>query len=605
MRLTSLTLTQYGPFRAERITFDPTPGRINLLVAPNGAGKSVLRSAFCDLLFNIPGQTGMGFRYGYGGMRLLAEAIGPDGTQFAFGRRKGQGNTLLDEAGAPLEPATLARLLGPADRTLLERLFALDTERLRRGGEALLASDGAVADALLSAAGGLRQARQLRAGLEAARDALAPERRSQTRPFYAALDRFTDAQRRLAAAVQRPEARERQETEFRHLEAEREQARRESHAAALRLAQLERVRRVAAPLRQHDAAAAWLAAHQDAPNLPADTGARLARAQEDVQRADLLRARERAAQNAAAETLAGIACDPALLDAGRTIDALVSRAGAAAQAQRDIPLREAELDAAEERIGFLLRQLDIALPVARAAEAVPRESLVAEARRLFGALEKIQADLDRLPDDLAATSREIAPIEADLARLPAPLDTAALEREVRDTRRAGDPADRAQQAAEALAQATTALTAAQRRVPAWPDGGVALPVQPLPAYERLDAARRAAATDRQAAAAALAKLRQEDAADAAQQAKLAAAGPLPDAAAIAEARARREGGWRLIYRRAFTPAPPTDAEEADWAGEAPLPLAFERAVADADELADLRSREAGRVAQSAELTRLR
>ena len=96
MRLTALTLENYGIFQSQRIEFAPAPGRINLLIAPNGAGKSILRNAFCDLLFGIHGQTPMGFRYGYGRMRLMAEAVDPRGRTVSFCRRKGNGNTLID-----------------------------------------------------------------------------------------------------------------------------------------------------------------------------------------------------------------------------------------------------------------------------------------------------------------------------------------------------------------------------------------------------------------------------------------------------------------------------------------------------------------------------
>ena len=84
MRLTSLTLNRYGNFDNQRMTFDARPGVLNLLLAPNGSGKSVLRSAFCDLLFGIGAQTPMGFRYGYPGMRITAEAIDPNQEPFAF-----------------------------------------------------------------------------------------------------------------------------------------------------------------------------------------------------------------------------------------------------------------------------------------------------------------------------------------------------------------------------------------------------------------------------------------------------------------------------------------------------------------------------------------
>src|SRR5689334_22733659 len=133
MRLTALTLTNYGNFRSERIEFCVRPGTLNLLMAPNGGGKSVLRGAFCDLLFGIGGQSPMGFRYGYPGMRIAAEAVDADGAAFSFGRRKGQGNTLIDLDGATLDPVGMVRRLSGLDRAQLERLFALDTERLRAG----------------------------------------------------------------------------------------------------------------------------------------------------------------------------------------------------------------------------------------------------------------------------------------------------------------------------------------------------------------------------------------------------------------------------------------------------------------------------------------
>ena len=76
MRLTALHLANYGSFQSERITFSARPGTLNLLMAPNGGGKSVLRSAFCDLLFGIGGQSPMGFRYGYPGM-FAAYNAGP------------------------------------------------------------------------------------------------------------------------------------------------------------------------------------------------------------------------------------------------------------------------------------------------------------------------------------------------------------------------------------------------------------------------------------------------------------------------------------------------------------------------------------------------
>ena len=199
MRLRSLTLENYGIFRAQRIVFDATPGRINLLIAPNGAGKSILRNAFCDLLFGIHGQIRWAFATATAdaaACRSRSDAADAAGVRSPQG--PGQHTDRRRRRDARSHRARA--VLGTADRTLVERLFALDTERLRAAGEELLASNGSVADALLSAAGGLRHARQLQQSLLATRDSLAPLRRSQGRPFYQSLDRMLAARQLVANA---------------------------------------------------------------------------------------------------------------------------------------------------------------------------------------------------------------------------------------------------------------------------------------------------------------------------------------------------------------------------------------------------------------------
>ena len=103
-----------------------------------------------------------------------------------------------------MDPGFLHGMLAGRDRKLLERLFVLDTEGLRQGGTDLLQSGGDVASALLAAAGGIRQARVLKQTLERKRDELAPERRTASRPFYQALDRFLEARRRTGSETLRP-----------------------------------------------------------------------------------------------------------------------------------------------------------------------------------------------------------------------------------------------------------------------------------------------------------------------------------------------------------------------------------------------------------------
>ena len=180
-------------------------------MAPNGAGKSVIRRAMSELLFGIHPQTPMGFRFDYNRMRLLASAAFPDGQGMGFARRKGRTNTLTNHDGQPAHPSLPARLPREAERKRLERLFMLDSAALREGGKALLQTDGDLADALLSSARDLGSARALAADLAAKRDEGAPERKSIRAPFYAAGEEWTEATARLAETLAKPAAVEEQE----------------------------------------------------------------------------------------------------------------------------------------------------------------------------------------------------------------------------------------------------------------------------------------------------------------------------------------------------------------------------------------------------------
>ena len=206
MRLTSFSLENYGNFESVRLALDPCPGHINLVVAPNGGGKTVLRRAFRDLLFGIPGQTEMAFRFGYQGMRLLAEGMDDRGATFRFGRRKGLGNTLIDGAGNSFDPRVHKQLIGGADDAMFERLFALDSDLLRSGAAAMLASGGDIAEALFAAGSGIAGVRGVREELERMREELAPGRQKKSCPFYQELDALTKARSDLRASTIRPQA---------------------------------------------------------------------------------------------------------------------------------------------------------------------------------------------------------------------------------------------------------------------------------------------------------------------------------------------------------------------------------------------------------------
>ena len=192
MRLKRFLIEKYGNIERADLAFDPSPGCINLLLAPNGAGKSVLRRAFHDLLFGIPLQSDMKFRFDYPGMHLLAHAVSAEGEEYAFGWQRKAGRSFPGADTNPGASRWLAELLAAVTPRQVEMLFALDTERLRIGGKELAASDGTVGAALLSGTGELASARALRKSLEARSAALWEKGKSKP-PLNSALSRLNEA----------------------------------------------------------------------------------------------------------------------------------------------------------------------------------------------------------------------------------------------------------------------------------------------------------------------------------------------------------------------------------------------------------------------------
>ncbi|WP_176559762.1 AAA family ATPase [Teichococcus rhizosphaerae] len=594
MRLTRLALRHYGPFAEAALDLSAEPGCVNLVVAPNGAGKSVLRAAFGDLLFGIGMQTPMGFRHGYGGMQVSAEGVAPDGRRFAFTRRKGKGaGPLLGPDGAPLDPGLLPGLLGGADRPLLERLFALDTALLRAGGAGLLASGGALAEALLQAAGGLRPAQRLGQELLAARDRLAPPRKSAQRPFYEALDRLKSARDALRGNLLRPAQWRERERALEEAARRLEEARAGAARAAATLRRLERVRRLAPALRRHDAAAAWLAENAHAPLLPADLAGRIQAASEQAARAASGAGEAARQHQALAADAAALAPSAPWLERAGRIAALREAAGAAARAREALPALARELRDTERLVEDRLHGLGFAGEagggVAGAAALVPPPGLLEKARRLTGEhapLAEAEREAPRRLERLRAACREA---EAALAALPPARDAAALEALealLAASRAGGEPAARLAEARRAVAEAESAWAGRAARLPAaWRAAGALRALAPPGAalLERRAAALRAAEMALRDAGAEEARAGAALAGSRERLAALEQGGCLPGAAALAEARGRRDAAWHRLREQGWK------AAEAE---------AYRLLVAEADHVADLRFAGAGRLREA-------
>lgn len=587
MRLAHLCLERFGPFERLDLPLDPRPGCVNVVVAPNGFGKSVLRSAVGSLLFGIPNRTPMGFRHGTEGMRITADVVTvPDGPSRLV-RRRGHGNTLSLADGTPVPPDECSRLIGGADRAVFDELFGLDTALLRSGGQELIQSRGRIGQVLFAAAGGMERVRKLLEALGRNRDDLGNVgARHKSRPIWGALSAYDQAKADLRRAALRPDALNRADAEAAEAVRQLECLLGEQEAEA---AERDRLRTVGAVrpwlvrLREADAA---LDRAGTAPELEPGFEARWRKALEDGAKCASALNFAATAMEDERESRAALSFDPAWLDAVDRIEAMAELAGRASGAATDLPGIRANLAQADGRCSGLRRDLGWDATVEPSSTAAVKAaqqhlrsypSLSAKAV----AAEEAQADLE---DGCEA-------LEARVAALPAQADPAALAGLVEEARANGDPAVRIEAARRRLREGGAALAAALAAVPDQPMTEAGLVATAAPSDVRLDAMASSLLAAESSHAGSLRAQSSRAAEIQAAQSELDALcerARLPRPGALAEARSRRDALWTELNQGLPERAPPGLVVEldravrgADAAADALIALGREMAEAEA------------------------
>jgi len=581
MRLAGLTLENYGPFQRQELVLDPAPGRINLLVAPNGAGKSVLRRAFGDLLFDIPERSPMSWLYGTQNMRLSARVYDEAGT-FSLVRRKGRGNTLAGDAG-PVPPELVRRLLGSADRRLFEDLFALDSHLLRQGGTELCRSSGRLGAMLLAGSGGLGRVQRLLDRLTEERDAIGrAERRHVAQPLWKASAEAIEAGRALTQAALRPEAFLALEKRAAETAAALDASRAGREAVAAELGRLTALRAVRPWLARRDAARAVLAEAGDVPRLEPGFETRWRRAVEAQAAAVAAAVTSAQQEQAAAAALEGGAADTTLLAAAEAIEAVLQDAVTARHAAHNLPEIEQKAQQARLESVRLRGELgwDDSVPV-------PPSPAVRAARDRIAGLAGLRGKLETAGREALAAQAHLERASVELAALPEAEDPAALAALARELRGAG-LLPRLEAARRARRDAGAELARALGRLPDPVATRAALAATQAPADAVL-AAREAELTGAETAHRDALRERDRLAGELAGKRRALATlrrdAALPEPGALAAARAARDA---LLDRIA--------------AGGGDL-LAFERALRQADAVADALLSHAGEAARAAVLDR--
>jgi uncharacterized protein YhaN len=582
MRFGTFRLERYGPFEQLDLPFDATPGRVNLIVAPNGYGKSVIRHAIRDFLFGIEVRTAMSFRFGTERVFLKTD-IHQDGATRALVRRKGNGNTLAGPDGTELPPHEASRLFGGTTEKDFQELFGLDTALLRSGGQELIRSQGRLGEILFAAGGGMAGVRTLLAELERKRDDLGRATvRHKARPLWSALSNWDQANTDLRRTALRPDG---------WLAMER-QARDAADALQALLTEQAAETRERDGLRTISACRPWLdrlrtaretiEAAADAPDLDDTFEKRWRDALTDRATAVSSVTDATAELASARNDRTGLTFDPAWIAAEADIDYLAELRGEALSAERDLPKVAAEVAKDLGEAARLRHDLgwDTAVPL-------PPTAVVKDAQRRLQSHAKRSSDAAAARDALADADHQHRETLSALESLPPNADLAIFSDLTAVLRGGGDPAVRLETARRTLTETEAALRTALAAIPDCKLSEAALTTTAAPSDARLEAAGKALSSAEAAHQTAVRDHAAKRRAIEAEHAKLATlerTALLPPPDALVNARSLRDALWIRLQ-----------------APEPGLPdiVAFDRALRQADDVADTLIRHSQDVATAA------
>ena len=485
MRITRLDLLRFGKFTDTTLALPHAAHDFHLIVGPNEAGKSTLRTAIQELLFGIDTRSPYNFVHAHKEMRLGA-LIEHGGKQLDFVRTKGNSKTLQSSGATVLPDNALLPYLGAIERKFFEQMFGLDHDRLVKGGQEILSASNNVGQILFQAAAGIGSLGTIRDRLESEAESLWAPRKAGNREYYLAADELAQAEATLKLCTVKTkdwqEARSSVDAVTEQLQA----ARRHYEQLAKERLQLERVRRVAPMLSSLNKAEQQLADLGPVVPLPENASAQLTLAEQEIAIAQ--RSHELFANQAAdlSEKIATFAPSSAVLARAADIEALSAQRQTLRNVEGDIAKRESEILVLWQDVQNLTHQLDW-----------PQQSEEALSQRLPGSL--LRASMDDLARGHAALQQaqtlaqktlhdrhaEIQAIASEITLLPATHTPVALSTALAAARAMGDVAAQVKKAATQVARLERELQAAEPALGGWNPGVHTLRTLLPPTHEQL------------------------------------------------------------------------------------------------------------------------
>lgn len=574
---------------------------LHIVFGPNEAGKSTVRQLLLDSLYGIESAKHFSSLYGQGfAVSTDVEAEGRESTTIA--RTRYRTNLRID---SPLSEADIRRLyLAGRSKGGFELQNCFDHERLRTGGQSLLASGGDAEISLFAAASGITHLEHLKRDLAARCDDLASPRfrSNSTKKLIAAWNDYRKAREDVKRVALGADTWRRDAEKRARLQEDARCLRKSIEDAERSQIQLTRLQRIAHPVvelrdvrsqRERVQPEGWLDDSQ-CRRVP-ELLERIERLQIDIEQAE----REMTERRAERERI--VPDERLLQNEELIVDVLDGLKQHLQRQQEDVPHAQEERERLWSRARHRLAEID---PTWTLKDATRFQLTLADRTCITRVIDEwreaqsARSVAYRERDERRARHEDMRRQLEQHGELPDVDELRALVREVRGH---GNLDQQVQQRAQAVSDLAEKLARHIGSQSLWKGTVDQLAVIPVPLstsierfaerwdevgerIERVSRQEREAMERRDAAALVLEQID--------------ATGQVPVEEDLLAARARRESGWQLVRQQCAGMQPDVEQVQA-FAGALDLLGAYELAVADADETVDRMRRDAARSAEKA------
>ncbi len=616
MKILQLNLQAYGPFTEAIIDLECAQPGLHVIYGDNEAGKTSALRAIHSALFGIPVRTTDSFLHPNNTLRVGATLLNADGQQLSFVRRKGNKSTLLGTAGTQgtaLPDNALAPFVGQIDGDGYRRIFGIDHQQMRSGGETLQSLRGLVGESLFAASIGGPELMQLIESLRSEAGQLFSSNRGKSELKVALKEYKEHDKRRRDSRVSESQWRKLRKAleSARQDQAEHSQRLKSLRTQHLRLQRLESAvpamneyRRLIANSAQYDQVLILPQEYSQPARIQCQN--ELSRVEAQIQQ--LTESME--GEQGLTQQLAAITVTEDILPYESDIRELQEQCGAIRKARTDIQKRRQQQEDLVRTCQRLLRDIDPNTSLDTVEKLRIRTDVRDAIRALANDEKHVREESQRLIHEQQDIQRQQQQLNQRLDGLPKPLDLTQLSTLMKSIHRQGDLQTLRNQRCNDLKQEQSIFDRQLAALPLWNGTAEQFGQLELPLRETVEQFEQQLAT----AASQLSRLQSELAQTIAlstavdqEIASMRAHGHVPTQAELDDVRTQRSETWQAI-RRQFEQW----SIARDEAGEGSrdhwqaydetqrLYTTFESQIDQADRIADRLRQDADRVAQLSE-----